>query len=142
MNPARKRQIRLVIALGSAVLLAVSLLYVSFSAANQAREPSELLGVDGGNYELTGKVVKGSIERDHQSLRFELSDRDDPDATIPVSYRGHVPDPFRDGREVIVSGTVSDGVFVAEKDSLITKCPSKFQEAADKDPDHVIIVDD
>ena len=59
--------------------------------------------------------------------------------SIPVEYTGQIPDPFREGREVIVSGTVTDGVFVAEKDSLITKCPSKFTEEAEEDPDHVII---
>jgi cytochrome c-type biogenesis protein CcmE len=39
-----------------------------------------------------------------------------------------VPDPFRDGREVIVNGKVQDGTFVGEKDTLVTKCPSKFTE--------------
>jgi len=141
MDPARKRQIRLTIALGTAVLLAAALVYVSFSASSEAREPSDLVGVSGGSYELTGKVVADSVEREHPLLRFELSDREDPAATIPVRYEGHVPDPFREGREVIVSGTVDDGVFVAERDSLITKCPSKFQEEAEADPEHVIIED-
>jgi hypothetical protein len=40
---------------------------------------------------------------------------------------------------VIVSGTVADGTFVAEKDSLITKCPSKFADEAEADPEHVVI---
>ncbi len=42
MDPARKRQIRLVVALSAAVLLAVALIYTSFSAANEALEPSEV----------------------------------------------------------------------------------------------------
>ena len=50
-------------------------------------------------------------------------------ATVPVRYTGSVPDPFRDGREVIVSGQLKQGTFVAERDSLVTKCPSKFQDA-------------
>ena len=41
-------------------------------------------------------------------------------------YTGVVPDPFREGREVIVSGELTQGTFVAERDSLVTKCPSKF----------------
>ena len=45
---------------------------------------------------------------------------------MPVSYAGVVPDPFREGREVIVSGELRQGTFVAERDSLVTKCPSKF----------------
>ena len=50
-----------------------------------------------------------------------------------------MPDPFADGREVIVTGKVADGTFVAEHDSLITKCPSKFSDEAQQDPQHVII---
>jgi cytochrome c-type biogenesis protein CcmE len=139
MDPERKRKIRLVVALGAAVLLGAALVYTSFSASSEAREPSELIGAEGGSYELTGKVVEGSIERQGSDLRFEVSDRDDPTARIPVDYAGQVPDPFREGREVIVSGTVEDGVFVAEKDSLVTKCPSKFAEEAEADPEHVVI---
>lgn len=139
MDPARKRKIRLVVALGAAVLLGAALVYTSFSAASEAREPSELIGVSGGDYELTGKVVEGSVAREGSDLRFEVSDRDDPTARIPVDYAGQIPDPFREGREVIVSGTVADGRFVAEKDSLITKCPSKFADEAEADPEHVVI---
>jgi cytochrome c-type biogenesis protein CcmE len=45
-----------------------------------------------------------------------------------VRYTGAVPDPFREGREVIVTGAMRNGVFVAEEDSLVTKCPSKFSK--------------
>ncbi len=139
MDPERKRKIRLIVALTAAVLLATGLIYTSFSASSEAREPSELVGVSGGNYDLTGKVSEGTIVRDGTELRFEVADRDDPAATIPVLYTGTIPDPFREGREVIVSGTVSDGTFVAEHDSLITKCPSKFADEAAADPEHVVI---
>ena len=94
----------------------------------------------GGNYELTGVVADDSVSPPGQpSCDFEVADRDDPAATIPVTYTGTVPDPFREGREVIVSGTVTDGTFVAEQDSLITKCPSKFADEAEEDPEHVVI---
>lgn len=139
MDPDRKRKIRLVVALSAAVLLAAGLVYTSFSAGSELVQPSELQGASGGNYELTGEVAEGTVVNDGTDLRFDVADREDPDATIPVEYRGQIPDPFREGREVIVSGTVTDGVFVAEKDSLITKCPSKFTEEAEEDPDHVII---
>ncbi len=141
MDPARKRKIRLVVALGTAVLLAVGLIYTSFSASTEARQPSELIASGSGDtYDLTGKVVPGSIERTDERLNFEISDRDGSDP-IPVTYTGTVPDPFRDGREVIVTGVLRDGTFVAEHDSLITKCPSKFQDEAEADPEHVIIED-
>lgn len=139
MDPARKRKIRLVVALSAAVLLAVGLIYTSFSASTEARQPSELIATGSGDtYDLTGKVMPGSIERTDERLNFEISDRDGSDS-IPVTYTGTVPDPFRDGREVIVTGKLQDGTFVAEHDSLITKCPSKFSEEAERDPEHVII---
>jgi cytochrome c-type biogenesis protein CcmE len=48
-------------------------------------------------------------------------------ASVPVRYQGSVPDPFREGREIIVTVRKgADGTFVGEHDSLITKCPSKF----------------
>jgi cytochrome c-type biogenesis protein CcmE len=50
-------------------------------------------------------------------------------AAVPVAYTGTVPDPFRDGREVIVSVQKQDRRFVGERDSLITKCPSKYKTA-------------
>jgi cytochrome c-type biogenesis protein CcmE len=125
MDPSRKRKIRLAVALGAAVCLAAALVYTSFSASSEAASPSDL--VEGKSYELTGKVVRDSIARQGDELRFRIRDRDGP-ASVPVVYTGVVPDPFREGREVIVSGELSRGTFVAERDSLVTKCPSKFTE--------------
>jgi cytochrome c-type biogenesis protein CcmE len=142
MDPDRKRKIRLVVALGAAVLLASALVYVSFSASTEAREPSEVLAAGAGETsEMTGRVVDGSVERDDTELRFDIADRDDPSASVPVVYTGTVPDPFREGREVIVTGMLEEGTFVAEHDSLITKCPSKFSDEAEENPDQVIIED-
>jgi cytochrome c-type biogenesis protein CcmE len=123
VDPSRKRKIRLVVALGAAVALAGALLYTSFSASTEASKPSQLR--PGRSYEVTGKVVNDSIRRQGDGLRFRVRDRDGR-ASVPVVYHGVVPDPFRDGREVIVSGRLERGTFVAERDSLVTKCPSKF----------------
>ena len=45
--------------------------------------------------------------------------------SVAVRYEGVLPDPFRAEREVIDVRKTGD-VFVGEKDSLVTKCPSKF----------------
>jgi len=141
MSPAKKRQIRLVVALSTAVVLAVALIYTSFSAATDAIEPSQLLANPDGTYDVTGKVADGSV-KDGSRLRFEITDRNGGEA-VPVVYEGIVPDPFRQGREVIVTGSLDEsGTLIAEKDSLITKCPSKFAEENDiTEGDHVIIED-
>jgi cytochrome c-type biogenesis protein CcmE len=127
VDPGRKRKIRLVVALTVAVLLAGALVYTSFSASSEAREPSQLLGAaPGSSYDLTGKVVPGSVRHVGAGLRFRVADRDNMSVSMPVTYSGTVPDPFRGGREIVLTGEVKDGVFVGERDTLVTKCPSKF----------------
>jgi cytochrome c-type biogenesis protein CcmE len=126
MDPARKRKIRLVVALTAALVLAGALVWTSFGSATEAKSPSQVLrAAPGRSYEITGKVVPGSVKRG-ELLRFRVRDRDGT-GSVPVVYRGAVPDPFRDGREVIVSGRMRGGTFVGERDSLVTKCPSKFK---------------
>lgn len=127
MDPQRKRKIRLVVALSVAVLLAVALIYTSFSASTEAKEPSQLLGAaPGTSYEMTGKVVPGSIRQQGSGIAFRVVDREGEGRSLPVSYTGTVPDPFRGGREIVLTGAMKSGTFVGEPESLITKCPSKF----------------
>jgi len=130
MNPARKRTVRLVVALSTAVVLASALIYTSFSAASPALTPSQLVrqAQPGRSYQLTGTVVQGSVHREGAVLHFGVEDRVGGTA-IPVDYTGTVPDPFREGREVIVTVAKQGGQFVGERDSLITKCPSKYTTA-------------
>jgi cytochrome c-type biogenesis protein CcmE len=129
MDPSRKRKSRLVLALTAAVLLAIALIYTSFASATQALQPSELLekAEPGKSYTLTGRVVVGSVRKQGDGIAFEISDRDGS-SPIPATYTGAVPDPFRGGREIIITGQLVDGTFVGEVDTLITKCPSKFSE--------------
>ena len=75
MDPSRKRKLRLGVALAAAVLLATALVYTSFSASTEASKPSEI--EPGKSYELTGKVVHGSIQKSgDDELRFRIRDRD------------------------------------------------------------------
>ncbi len=130
MSPARKRTVRLIVALSTAVVLASALIYTSFSAASPALSPSQLLrrAQPGQSYVVTGTVVGGSVRREGAVLNFDVQDRVGGTA-IPVAYTGTVPDPFREGREVIVTVQKRGGAFVGERDSLITKCPSKYKTA-------------
>jgi cytochrome c-type biogenesis protein CcmE len=128
MDPARKRRIRLIVALSAAVLLAGALVYTSFSASSEAKTPSALAATakDGRSYKLTGKVAPGWT-RTPAGVDFRVRDRaGSAPATVAVRYAGQVPDAFRTGREVIVTVRKDGSAFVGERDSLITKCPSKF----------------
>ena len=95
--------------------------------------PAGLRAGDGGTYRLNGLVAPGSPKdaaaraQSAQGLRFMLRDKKAPAKTVTVLYRGTVPDTFRDGREVVVTGHYEDGVFVAKRNALTTLCPSKFK---------------
>jgi cytochrome c-type biogenesis protein CcmE len=129
MNPARKRRIRLVVALTAALLLASALVYTSFSASSEAVTPSSLAAsaTSGRAYQLTGKVVNGSVRDISGGKTFRVRDRNGT-VSVPVRYVGAVPDPFKEGREVIVTVRKRGDIFVGERDSLVTKCPSKFSD--------------
>jgi cytochrome c-type biogenesis protein CcmE len=131
MSPDRKRKVRLVVALSAAVILATALIYTSFTAASPTLTPTQLLGraQPGQAYQLTGVVVDGSVQRAGQTLNFRVRDRGGRAGSVPVAYTGTVPDPFRQGREVIVTVRKQGSGFVGERNSLITKCPSKYATA-------------
>jgi cytochrome c-type biogenesis protein CcmE len=122
----RRSPARLVIALSVAATLAVFLLYTSFAGgATPSLRPSQLADHP-GKVSLAG-VVLGPVSGDARGAgkRFRLRDIDGS-ATVPVVYKGSVPDLFQAGRNVYMRGELVNGVFVAERDSLVTKCPSKY----------------
>ena len=125
-----RRTARLIIALTCAILLSFALVYTSFSASSTTVTPSQLLAtaVAGETYELTGKVVKGSWKHEGTVHTFEVENRTGGGDPVPVRYVGSVPDPFREGREIIIDVRRDGDGFVGQKDSLVTKCPSKFEE--------------
>ncbi len=124
----RRNPARLVIAVSIAAVLAVFLLYTSIAGGGTpSLSPSEL-GAQTGVVTLAGRVQPGYKGDSYGSgLRFRLRDRDGGSArTVTVVYTGSVSDQFRVNREVSVKGELRNGVFVAVKDSLVTKCPSKY----------------
>jgi cytochrome c-type biogenesis protein CcmE len=131
MDPNRKRAIRLTVALTAALLLASALIYVSFSAGRDELTASQLLNKarPGGQYILAGTVENGSIHRLGPKTDFSVLSRDRRVA-VAVDYTGEVPDPFAQGRPVMVTVTDQDGKFVGQPNSLTTKCPSKYQAAS------------
>jgi cytochrome c-type biogenesis protein CcmE len=75
---------------------------------------------------VSGNVQEGSLVRDDvkQLIRFTVVEGDQ---MLPVAYKGVVPDIFRPGIQVVVEGRYSgQGLFQAQ--TLLTKCPSRFQD--------------
>jgi cytochrome c-type biogenesis protein CcmE len=117
---------RLVVALSVAAVLAVFLLYTSIAGGGTpSLRPSQLAGHD-GRVSLIGHVVGAPVGDAHRGgLRFRLRDVEGT-TTVPVVYKGSVPDLFRTDRDVVVDGRLRNGVFVAVPNTLVTKCPSKY----------------
>jgi cytochrome c-type biogenesis protein CcmE len=115
---------RLIVALSVAAVLAVFLLYTSIAGGGTpSLVPSKAAG-HSGRISVGGVVVGKPAGDAHASgLRFRMRDPKGT-ATIPVVFKGSVPDLFRTGREVVADGKLRNGVLVA--DTLLTKCPSKY----------------
>jgi cytochrome c-type biogenesis protein CcmE len=74
-------------------------------AANEA--PS------GRTFRIGGMVLEGSVKRDGVEVRFSVTDTA---KSIPVVYRGALPDLFREGKGVVAQGELGgDGVFRARE---------------------------
>ena len=139
-----RSRIRFVVAIALAVGLGAWLAYTSLGGALETYAgPGELTaasagaGADDTTYRLNGTVAPGApadpqgLAQSSQGLSFTVLDKEDPTQKVRVRYHGAVPDQFKDGREVVVTGSVRDGVFVAKADSLVTLCPSKFTDRPD-----------
>ncbi len=130
----RRSPARLVIALSVAAALAVFVLYTAVAGAGTPQiQPSELARHT-DEVLLVGKVVSRSGDP-HSSagMRFVLRNvTGHPRARANILYHGTVPDLFGVSREVVVTGMLHNGVFVANEGSLSTKCPSKYTPAKKK----------
>jgi cytochrome c-type biogenesis protein CcmE len=72
---------------------------------------------------LGGMVEQGSIrkEADGLTIRFTVVDGG---ARTPVTYKGIVPDLFRDGSGVVAEGQLQSGTFVA--DTILAKHDERY----------------
>jgi cytochrome c-type biogenesis protein CcmE len=130
----RRSPARLVIALSVAAALAIFVVYTAVAGAGVPQlQPSDLARQH-GDVLLVGKVVSASGDaHSDPGLRFVLRNvTGHPQARADVVYHGTVPDLFGVTREVVVTGHMQNGTFVANNGSLSTKCPSKYAPAKKK----------
>ncbi len=114
----RKRR-RLIIVLAGMALLsgAVGLVLTALDEnLSYFYQPSELSTAPLGRaIRLGGLVEEGSLDRqaDGVTVTFRITDLAE---SVPVTYRGLLPDLFREGQSVITEGTLGpDGTFVARE---------------------------
>ncbi|HEY7422060.1 MAG TPA: cytochrome c maturation protein CcmE [Gaiellaceae bacterium] len=126
---------RLVIALSVAAALAIFVVYTALAGNGVADLTPSTVSGHAGNVSLVGKVVGRTQGNSytHGGLRFRLRDigRATP-ARLAVVYHGSVPDQFKTGRDLVLEGTLRNGVFVAKPGSMITKCPDHYAGAKPK----------
>lgn len=132
VSRSRRRTARFVVALTLAVALSAALVYTTFSVASPERFPAQIAAVSepGQTYRVGGNVLAGSVSRTDGVLRFKMGHPGTGHGKpIDVVYHGTVPDPFREGRDVIIDvkqGENGQTAFVGQGNTLVTKCPSKF----------------
>jgi cytochrome c-type biogenesis protein CcmE len=120
---------RLVLVGAALAALLVAVLLAMFGLKNQASffyTPAEIAAgkaAEGEASRLGGMVEKGSVQRalDGVTIRFILTDGR---ARTPVTFRGIVPDLFREGSGAVAEGRLEHGTFVA--DTILAKHDERY----------------
>jgi cytochrome c-type biogenesis protein CcmE len=126
------KQIKFII---GGIVIAAVVIYMVVSAAQEStafyltiqeikdRGPSDRI------VRVAGFVVGESVDWEPRDLQLTF-DVTDESGTLSVTYNGPRPDMFQDGAETVLEGKyTAEGIFDAK--TMILKCPSKYQEAAD-----------
>ncbi len=102
-----------VVALGVAttlVLMAFNQNLVFFFTPSQVAANQAPVG---RTFRIGGMVVPGSVKREGVEVRFVVTDTA---KSMPVVFRGQLPDLFREGKGVVAQGQLgADGVFAARE---------------------------
>jgi cytochrome c-type biogenesis protein CcmE len=111
-----------------ALVVAACVGYLIFAASGGSTEyyltVSELRSHTGAGDVRVAGVVESDVVKSDGGLRVMFTEKD-ATASVPVDYRGALPDIFKPGITVVAEGKLgSDGVFHAT--TLLAKCPSRF----------------
>ena len=116
MTPKRKRLWLLVgslAVLGVAATLVLTALNDNIVFFYSPTQLAEKKIAPDRRFRLGGLVEAGSVKKSGQETRFVVTDTQ---KTVPVMYRGILPDLFREGQGVVAEGSLGpDGVFVARE---------------------------
>ncbi|GAA0784031.1 cytochrome c maturation protein CcmE [Roseibium denhamense] len=138
-----RKQRRLTLIGSAGAVLAVALGLILFALSDQIvffQSPTDITQNElpaGQRIRLGGLVEEGSVVRsDDAKVSFRVTDMEN---VIPVTYKGILPDLFREGQGIVTEGVVNaNGVFVA--DTVLAKhdenyMPKEVTEAL-KDKGH------
>ena len=128
------KRARFAIALSLAALLGGALVWMAIGGSLETYAGPAQVKLGGDTYRLNAIVSPGAPANaaeqalSAEGVRFTVQDQDDASKTVQILYRGIVPDTFQVGREIVVTGKMEGATFVGKRDTLLTKCPSKFEE--------------
>jgi len=112
-----KKQRRIQVVVAAAIALAVSTALIGYAmrdGINFFRAPSQVAETPpppNEVFRIGGLVEKGSLVRGQgKTITFKVTDGA---ASIPVTYTGVLPDLFKEGKGMVATGRLVDGVFKA-----------------------------
>lgn len=134
MKPRQKRSVFIVVVLTGVALAVGLVLYALRGNVNLYFTPTQVFNNEvpqGRSFRIGGLVEEGSIKREKDGLTtsFFITDTH---KKIPVTYKGILPDLFKEGKGVVAQGKVqADGVMHA--DEVLAKHDENYMppEAAD-----------
>jgi cytochrome c-type biogenesis protein CcmE len=126
MKPKNQRLVLVTTALVAALIAVLLAMWGLKDQASYFYTPADIAAgkaEQGRGVRLGGMVEKGSLQRapDGVTVRFIVSDGK---AETPVTYRGILPDLFREGSGVVAEGRVENGMFVA--DTILAKHDERY----------------
>ena len=83
---------------------------------------------EGKRLQLHGFVVPGSIYIKPSTLEYKFKVQN-KGYVVDASYKGVVPDTFKDDSEVVLKGQLTGQGFHTESNGIMAKCPSKYEAA-------------
>jgi cytochrome c-type biogenesis protein CcmE len=111
----KKRRVQILVVASLALVISTALIgYAMRDGINFFRSPSQIVAEPPSPTEvfrIGGLVAEGSLVRGQgETVRFEVTDGG---ATVPVTYRGVLPDLFEENQGMVGTGRFVNGVFEA-----------------------------
>jgi cytochrome c-type biogenesis protein CcmE len=113
----KKRRIQVIALAAVALVVSTALIgYAMRDGINFFRSPSEVMAEPPQpteTFRIGGLVEDGSLQRGQgETIRFLVTDGG---ASVPVEFRGVLPDLFGEGQGMVGTGRYVEGVFVASE---------------------------
>ncbi len=140
MNPRRQKRL---VAVSAVVLVVAGAVGLMLYALNENIDlfytPSEIvegkqgqLPKVGQRLRIGGMVVPGTVARDQKSLAVSF-DLIDTGPVVTVSYKGILPDLFREGQGIVATGVLTEANYIVA-DEVLAKHDEEYMppELAEK----------